>query len=225
MLERWGGLVESAPRELTGFLYLFAQRDGSAIARLVNVYVGDDVEAAVAALTPLLEIAPLLDQQTQVVPYAAVVPPHDDRHHGGQTRPLVSSGLADHLTPALSAALADGLRTRVAPWLSIRPVGGAVNDVDRTTTAYAHRHQNFSVTSVGLGARENDFHGHWDELRPHLDGLYLSFETDERPERLHDAFPADTLARLRRLKARYDQDNVFSQNFPIAPGTRDRAAA
>jgi hypothetical protein len=51
--------------------------------------------------------------------------------------------------------------------------------------------------------------------RPHLDGLYLSFETDTRPERLHDAFPDETLARLRPLKARYDPDNVFNQNFPI----------
>lgn len=68
-----------------------------------------------------------------------------------------------------------------------------------------------------VGGHEIDFHGHWDDLRPHLDGLYLSFETDLRPERLHDAFPGETLTRLRELKARYDPDNVFDQNFPIAP--------
>ena len=31
-------------------------------------------------------------------------------------------------------------------------------------------------------------------MYPHLNGLYLSFETDPRPERLHDAFPGPTLA-------------------------------
>ena len=111
--------------------------------------------------------------------------------------------------------IADGLRTRVAPWLAIRAVGGAVNDVDPSDTAFAHRHQAFNVSSVG--GHESDFQAHWDGLRPHLDGLYLSFETDRREQRLHDAFPGETLNRLRELKARYDPGNLFDQNFPIRP--------
>jgi alkanesulfonate monooxygenase SsuD/methylene tetrahydromethanopterin reductase-like flavin-dependent oxidoreductase (luciferase family) len=220
LLERWGALVEAAPRELTSFLYAFAQRGSSPIVRLVNVYAGDDADTASAALTPLLGLGPLLEQQAQLLPYAAIIPPYDNVHYGGQTRQLVSSGLADHLTPELSEELAAGVRTRVAPWLSIRSVGGAVNDVDPAATAYPHRHQNFSITSVGLGSRPGDFRRHWDDLRPHLDGLYLSFETDERPQRLHDAFPGQTLTRLQELKARYDPDNVFNQNFPISAGAR-----
>jgi alkanesulfonate monooxygenase SsuD/methylene tetrahydromethanopterin reductase-like flavin-dependent oxidoreductase (luciferase family)/FAD/FMN-containing dehydrogenase len=221
LLEAWGGLLESVPRELTSFLYLFAQRDGVPMARLVNVYAGDDAEAAVDALTPLVEIGPLLDQQASLAPYAAIVPAHDSQHYGGQTRPLISSGLADHLTPELTGKLAAGLRPQLAPWLSIRSVGGAVNDIPADATAYAHRHQNFSITSVGVRARATDFNRHWDDLRPHLDGLYVSFETDDRRERLHDAFPGDTLTRLRRLKAQYDPDNVFDQNFAIPPAPRD----
>jgi hypothetical protein len=220
LLERWGELIERAPRELTSFLYAFAQRGGSPTVRLMNVYAGDDAEAAVDVLAPLLEIGPLLDQQAQLVPYPAIVPPHDNQHYGGQTRPLVSNGLAEHLGPDLGQRLADGLRTHVASLVAIRSVGGAVNDIDPAATAYAHRHQSFSVSSVGLGAGEAAFHRHWDELRPHLDGLYISFETDERRERLHDAFPGETLARLRRLKARYDPDDVFNQNVPIPPASR-----
>jgi hypothetical protein len=188
------------------------------------VYAGDDVQAGVEALMPLLEVGPLLDQHAQFAPYAAIVPPHDGRHYGGGGRPLVSNGFAEHLTPELSRQLATGLRSRVAPWLSIRAVGGAVNDVDPAATAYAHRHQSFNVSSVGLGAGEGDFHRHWDGLRPHLDGLYLSFETDQRPQRVHDAFPGDTLTRLRLLKARYDPDNVFDPNFPIPPARQEEAA-
>jgi Berberine and berberine like len=89
--------------------------------------------------------------------------------------------------------------------------GGAVNDVDPDATAYPHRHQNFNVSSVGADAGR--FRALWDELRPYLDGLYLSFETDQRPQRLRDAFPGPTLTRLRELKAVYDPQNVFSQNF------------
>jgi FAD/FMN-containing dehydrogenase len=218
LLERWGELVEAAPRELTSFLYAFDR----GIVRLLNVYAGDDTQAAVEALTPLLEIGPLLSQQAQLAPYAAILTAHDERHHRGRPRTLVSNGNAVHITPELAGRLADGLDSGVAPWLAIRSVGGAVNDVDPAATAYAHRHQNFNVSSVG--ASEAEFHRHWDDLRPHLDGLYLSFETDDRPERLHDAFPGETLARLRTLKARYDPENVFDQNFPITPAPHLREA-
>jgi hypothetical protein len=98
----------------------------------------------------VLEITPLLDQLAQLVPYAAVVPPQDNLQVGGQRHPLLSNGLADHPTPELSEQLAAGPGTRIAPRLSIRSVGGAVNDLPADATGYAHRHQNFSITSVGL---------------------------------------------------------------------------
>ncbi len=215
LLRSWGGLLEAAPRELTSFLYASVQQ-GTPITRVVNVFAGTDTDAAVAALTPLLDLGPLLDHEAVLIPYPAIVPAYDGDHYGGVRRPLISSGLADQLTAELSEELAVGLRSGVAHYLSIRSLGGAVNDVDPLATAYAHRHQNFSISS--LGSQEAAFHGYWDDLRPHLDGLYLSFETDQRPERLHDAFPGQTLAKLRGLKAAYDPDNVFDRNFPIPPG-------
>jgi len=157
----------------------------------------------------------VLQQQAQLVPYAAIVPPADAAHYGGQEQPLFSNGFAEHLDDQVNEIVADGLRSTAAPWIAIRAVGGAVNDVDPAATAYAHRHQNFNVSSTGFDPER--FRDHWDELRPHLDGLYLSFETDTRPDRLLDAFPVGTLTRLRELKARYDPDGVFNQNFPITP--------
>jgi hypothetical protein len=74
LLERWGQIVESSPRELDSFLYAFAPHDSTPIARLVSIYASDDTEAAVEALTPLLQIGPLLDQQAQLIPYAAIAP-------------------------------------------------------------------------------------------------------------------------------------------------------
>jgi alkanesulfonate monooxygenase SsuD/methylene tetrahydromethanopterin reductase-like flavin-dependent oxidoreductase (luciferase family) len=221
LLERWGKLVEAAPRELTSFLYLSAGQRGSApVAQALTVWADTDTgtDAAVGALTPLLSVAPVLQQQAQLLPYAAIVAPHDATHYGSQADPLFSNGFAVHLTPELNEGIAAGLRGAglrgaATPFVAIRAVGGAVNDVDPDATAYPHRHQNFNVSSVGADAGR--FRAHWDELRPHLDGLYLSFETDQRPQRLHDAFPGLTLTRLRELKAAYDPQNVFNQNFPI----------
>jgi alkanesulfonate monooxygenase SsuD/methylene tetrahydromethanopterin reductase-like flavin-dependent oxidoreductase (luciferase family)/FAD/FMN-containing dehydrogenase len=220
LLEEWGKVVEDAPRELTSFLALFTRRGGTPVVQLYSVYAGDDTAAAVEALTPLVGIGPLLDQQAQVVPYAAIVPPHGGVHNGGSAAPAFRSGLLHHVTAEVAETMLRLARSRVAPLMQIRSVGGAVNDVDPLATAYAHRSQNFSLAAAGAGlARLNE---HWDaEMAPHLDGLYLSFDTDRRPERLHDAFPGETLTRLRRLKALYDPDNVFSQNFAIPPSTAE----
>ena len=218
LLERWGKLVAAAPRELTSFLYVSAGRPGSPpVAQATTVWADDDTDAAVNALTPLLSAGPVLGQQAQLLPYAAVVAPRDAPHFGGQADPLVSNGFAVHLTPELAEGVAAGLGSGAAFLVAIRAVGGAVNDLDPQATAYAHRHQNFNVSAVG--ANPGRFRRYWDQLRPALDGLYLSFETDTRPERLDDAFPDKTLTRLQELKARYDPDNVFDQNFPVTvPG-------
>lgn len=223
LLERWGDLVAAAPRELTSFLNAFAQGAGGPMVRLTNVYAGDDTEAAVAALRPLLEIGPVLDQRAQLAPYPAIVPASSAPQQSGLDEPLVSNGFATRFGPELGELIDDGLRSGVAPLLTIRSVGGAVNDLDREATAYAHRDANFNVSSA-LGSSAPEFHRYWDELRPHLDGLYIGFETDPRPQRLDDAFPGATLARLQELKARYDADGIFDQNFPIPPAEPESTA-
>ncbi len=215
VLERWGRTVEEAPRELTSFLSVVAQR-GAVYAQAYSVYAGDDTQAAVGALTPLLQVGPLLDQGAQLVPYHRVVRPQDAEHDPAGTSAF-RGGLLEHITPDAATVIQEGLRSRAAGWLQIRAVGGAVNDVDPMATAYAHRTQNFAVNAVAARSRTERLDAMWDELRPHMDGLYISFEGDRRPERLLDAFPEPTLTRLRELKRRYDPDNVFDRNFPIPP--------
>ncbi|MDO8187237.1 LLM class flavin-dependent oxidoreductase [Conexibacter sp. JD483] len=216
LLERWGALVEAAPRELTSFLSLWAQRGRSPLVQTHTVWAGDDAEAATDALTPLLRAGTLLDQQAQLVPYAAVVPAHRNQHHGGLRSPAIRAGLVNSITPELAAAIMELASSGAAPMAQLRAVGGAVNDLAPEATAYAHRHQRFSLNAVG--ARLATLNPLWDErIAPHVDGLYLSFDTDPRPQRLAEAFPGATLTRLRRLKAIYDPANRFDQNYAIPP--------
>jgi hypothetical protein len=226
LLQRWGQIIQQAPRELTSFLTVFGQRRDSPIVLLHNVYAGDDTQAAVQALTPLLDIGSPLDQQAQLVPYPSIIPAHGGLQQGGSL-PVARSGLADHVTPQLAHGLLGLVEPGIAPMAQIRSIGGAVNDIDPTATAYAHRSQNFATSAYGASpARLNQ---RWDTtVAPHINGIYLSFDTDQRPERLRDAFPDETLTRLRHLKALYDPDNVFNQNFSIPPATdryRDIIAA
>src|SRR3954468_1954282 len=50
MLDRWGHIVEQAPRELTSFLTLVDGGPSLPVASLTTVFAGDDVDAATAAL-------------------------------------------------------------------------------------------------------------------------------------------------------------------------------
>ncbi|TQS19717.1 LLM class flavin-dependent oxidoreductase [Microbispora sp. KK1-11] len=216
LLERWGAAVEKAPRELTSFLILSPPRRGQdALAQLMTVYAGADTEAAVSELERLAEAGPLLGHQGYVLPYSGVVQPAE-RHHTGGGSPAVRSGLVTHLDGDVSRAFERMAHTGLSYFLQIRATGGAAHDLAPDATAYPHRHQNFLLTA--MGAAQPALNAAWDaEVAPYTDGLYLSFDTDTRPERLLDAFGEANLARLRQVKRAYDPDNVFRANFPIQP--------
>ena len=99
--------------------------------------------------------------------------------------------------------------------MQIRSVGGAVNDVDPEATAYAHRTQNFALSAVGSASPAQRGVGRRMAPAPERALPELRHRPAARapPRRL----PGETLIRLRELKALYDPDNVFNQNFPITP--------
>ena len=83
-LVAWAELVEASPRELTSFLTMIpAYGQNPAIGYAIIVWADDDTEAAVASLEQFLDLAPVLQQQAQLVPYSAAVAPHHGEHTGG----------------------------------------------------------------------------------------------------------------------------------------------
>ncbi|MET1053293.1 MAG: LLM class flavin-dependent oxidoreductase [Mycetocola sp.] len=216
-LEGWGRAVESAPRDLTSSVILGGRQPGQPmVAQVLTAVNSADADTIIDRLQPLAAVAPLLSQHVQIAPYSAVLDNAQPGGHDGQGEPLSRSALVEHLTPAFAAAAADFLDRGASYFFQIRAVGGAVQDVDPDATAYAHRSANFSVVAFGSERQRTD--ELWDELlQPFSSGLYLSFETDQRPERLGDAFPPRTLSRLREIKRRYDPDNLFRDNFNISP--------
>ena len=162
----------------------------------------------------------MLQQQAQLVPYAATVAAHHGEHTGGADS-AARGGLVEHVTPELAELLGDLVAAGDADMVQLRAVGGAVNDVAPDATAYAHRTQNFSLLASVGGRRRAQIDAWWERLAPHLDGVYLSFETNQSPERIAEAFPPPTLARIGRLKAIYDPEHVFDGNFGVAPLVAD----
>ncbi|WP_369370836.1 LLM class flavin-dependent oxidoreductase [Promicromonospora sp. Populi] len=223
LLEKWGATVEAAPRGLTSFMILGGGGGGRGgqgpMAQLLTVFAADGADAdpdeAIAQLELLAGAGPLLGHQAQLLPYSGVVR-QEDAHHSGGGDPSARSGLLAHLDQGTSRAIERLLSSGESYFTAIRATGGAGNDVAPDATAYAHRHQNFQLSA--LASNQDRINQAWDaEIGPVMDGSYLSFDTDSRPERLLEAFPEPTFSRLRTVKATYDPSNVFRTNFPIPP--------
>lgn len=216
LLEKWGAAVEAAPRDLTSFITLGRPRQGQpAVAQVMAVVDSDQPDVIIDRLQPIADVAPMYDQSVVITSYASIMANAQGGDHDGQGEPSARSGLIEHITPEFAAAAARLIQVGAVFFFQIRSVGGAVSDVDPDATAYGNRSANFSVTA--FGANRERLNAAWDDMYEYFSGLYLSFETDLRPERLDDAFPPRTIGRLRGLKSRYDPDNVFRDNFNIAP--------
>jgi len=214
LLVRWGAAIEAAPRDLSGQLIMGRPRPGQpGVAQLMAMVDSDDPQTIIDQLTPVASVGPLYQQNVVLAPYAAVLARAADGYHRGEGEPVSRSGLIEHLTPEFASAAGALIASGAVHWFQIRTVGGAVADVPADATAYAYRSANFSIVVMGSSRRRVD--PLWDALAEHFDGLYLSFETDLRPERIGDAFPPRTLERLRELKRRYDPRNLFRDNFNI----------
>ncbi|HRQ91571.1 MAG TPA: LLM class flavin-dependent oxidoreductase [Anaerolineales bacterium] len=222
-LVKWGAAVEAAPRDVTSFMILSPARETQPAIGYVMVLINaDDADTIVQRLQPLANIAPMYDYSASIMPYAAVMANAQSSEHNAQGEPTARSGLLKHITPEFAAAAARIIESGAFYFFQIRAVGGAVADVPPEATAYAYRDANFSVTA--MGANRAITNAAWEQLYPHFEGLYISFETDQSPERLADGFPPATLARLRELKLRYDPHNVFRDNFNITPQREKESA-
>lgn len=212
-LTRWGAAMEEAPREVTSFLTLATRPGGKTVAQAMTVSAATDTKALRAALAPLLAAGPVLQSQALTAPYHQLLPAGHTPQHAQQPLTVSRSGLLDHLTGPAAEAVAPLLGP--AGMVQLRSIGGAVNDIPATAMAYSHRTQNFSLMAATVPALRDDLDRRWEQLHPHLNGLYLSFETRTGRQQLEDAFPGPALDRLIGLKAHYDPDHLFDNNFAL----------
>ena len=221
-LLQYAEAAAAAPRDTTVFLVTGRPHGAQAVLQLFGMVDAADPDVIVDRLGPFAALGALVQQQVVVTRYADVMGLAADvgpEGHRAIGEPASRSAFAPRFTPELAADTARLLESGAVFFYEIRPMGGAIADVPPEETAFTYRSPAAQITA--LGATQAALDAAWDPLRRHYDGLYLSFDTDLRPERLRDAFPPAALRRLRTLKRRYDPDNLFRDNFNIAPEEED----
>jgi alkanesulfonate monooxygenase SsuD/methylene tetrahydromethanopterin reductase-like flavin-dependent oxidoreductase (luciferase family)/FAD/FMN-containing dehydrogenase len=216
-LQSWGTAIENSDRSVSGEVILSLPRPANpTVAQAMIVVNSDDPDTILQRLTPIAQIAPLLDHAISLGTYDQVMAAsYNPAPQQAVGEPSSHSGLLDHITPEFATDAAGLIAAGASFFFQIRSVGGAVADVDADTTAYGGRDANFAVAAFGTRATKLD--QRWPTLLPHFTGMYLSFETDTGDEIVARAFPPQHLDRLRQLKRQYDPTGLFRDNFFIDP--------
>ncbi|WP_127791841.1 LLM class flavin-dependent oxidoreductase [Agromyces sp. LHK192] len=217
-LQGWGDWVVDSPRDVTSFAMFGGSRPGQPVyAQVMSVIDSDDPDTVLARLQPLAEVAPLVGQEVRITTYRSIVTNAGDGAHHGQGQPTARSGLIGRITPEFARDAARFLESGATNFFQLRSIGGAVHDVPADATAFAHRDAEFSIVAFGTrGAHTSE---RWDELiGPHLNGSYLSFETEQGAAQIEAAYPPATLERLRAIKREVDPTDLFRDNGAVGVG-------
>lgn len=238
VLTAYRDFLPDAPRELNGFFLFGSVPPGPPFPEEIHLRkvcgvvwcrVGDDTEAAAAEMAPLLDAVsePLLHGAAPM-PYPAlqsafdgIYPPGDQWYWRADfVDEIPDEAIASHL----------GYGTEPPTWKStmhLYPIDGAVHDIAPADTAWSYRNARWATVYAGV---DSDPAGaervkRWsvdysDALHPYsAGGAYVNMMMDEGQERVRASY-RDNYARLARIKADRDPDNLFRLNQNIQPAPR-----
>ena len=233
LLRAYREIVARAPDELTCWVvlckapplpFLPASVHGTDILVFALCHVGD-LDAGRQAVAPLRALG---------TPIADLVGPQPFVGFQAAFDPLLAPGARNYWKSHDFAALSDGAIDTILAHAGRLPspqseifiahLGGATRRVPIDATAYARRDTEFVM----------NLHTRWDDPAQDRDciawareffaatapfatgGAYVNFLTQDEAERVEAAYGSNH-ARLARLKARYDPDNLFRLNQNILP--------
>lgn len=223
----WRDATRVAPEQLTTtYMGLPSFGEGMpAVSQIVFVWAGADVDAAAAAIAPVLATPGVTGHTIAPMPYADVLIDEqpDAAHVDAPAIAMVDdNGFAARFDDDLIAELAAVKRELGDSVLMVRLLGGAYGRVAPDETAWGYRDTEAWIISAAFFPEGEIFDAHeprvralWSRLEPWLGGMYGNFSSLADPvERM---YPPATLARLRKVKADYDPDNLFRRTHNIAP--------
>lgn len=194
---------------------------GRPAVMMCGAYFGPPDEGE-RALRPLKDFGPPMVDLIRPRRYVELEhrTPSDGFHHHGTGEFLrdLDDGAID--------ALVDAAAGTVSPFIIIllNQLGGALARPPEPT-AFSFRG---AAHSVGIHCMWNpgdspERHERWTRelweavLPSSAGGVAVNLQTDEGPERIRAAYGPETYARLQALKAEYDPDNFFRNNYNVPP--------
>ena len=237
VLAAYRKLTAEAPRELSAWLVLMRapaepfvpeEYHGERCCVIVVCYSGDP-DAKDEAIAPIREIGDPAVDLLQEWPYTMQQSFLDE----GEPKGMRAYWKTEYLA-ALPEDLLPILRDLAAECpipdaqIGLLHLGGALNERDLDDGAVGNRDAQYAVGVNGLweseelDARADDFRewvrAGWARVRPFATGgNYVNFQTDDDDQTPADAY-GKNYERLRRIKAKYDPDNLFRVNRNIPPG-------
>ena len=217
-------LTATAPDELTAYAALVTSPDGVPMSAIFACYAGP-LATGEAVLRPVREFGPPVADLISPMPYTAIQKTFD----AGQPSGLLNywkSGFLRELRPDVIDAITDSWGSVPSPLTSIviEHLGGAVDRVGASETAFSHRGVPYSFTAASLWREASQSDKNiawtrrlWEALQPAADGaVYSNYLGDEGDERVRAAYGSN-YPRLAELKKKYDPTNLFRSNQNIKP--------
>ncbi|CAN5595480.1 FAD-binding oxidoreductase [soil metagenome] len=183
------------------------------------------IEDGERAVAPLRALATPVADTLRPMPYPSIYlsTAHQAMRHGASIRSMFAHELSDD---AIDASLM-AMEHATSPYsiVHFRSLGGEMARVSTDATAFAHRDTRYLLSIIGVWLDESEddavhrswVESLWSQIRHEGSGVYVNFLDDEGPERIRDAYPDATLARLKTIKQIYDPENFFRFNQNISP--------
>ncbi len=175
---------------------------------------------------PLLDFPGAVVSQMGPMPYLALQSAFDPLEPAGKHNYWKSSYHSDLPDAAIDVVLDAWARVPSSlTQIHFQYFGGAASRVSAARSAVGNRSAPFLFNLVGKWEPNADREANvrfvrelWEALQPFsTGGVYLNFLSEQTTELTRASFGKEILARLVRVKRKYDPDNFFQASHPIAP--------
>jgi FAD/FMN-containing dehydrogenase len=237
VLPRWRDYCSRAPDEVTSVALAITLPAAPTLPPAIHeqaclviggVYAGTP-EEGMRVMQPLRELGKPLADISQPMPFKAVQTAFDGLFPMGKYQSYWKAQNLQALPDEALAVIADRVSRRPSPLTLVVTfqMGGAINKVGPTDTAYAERKAPWmsSIDGNWESAADNQANIAWvresfRQIAPYSTGTtYTNFtgQADEAAGASADTAYGANMARLRRIKAQYDPQNLFRLNPNITP--------
>ena len=236
VMSAYAEFLPSAPRELNGFFAFHTVPPAPPFPEEIHLrnvcgvvwcYIGPEDEAR-AAMAPLLDAVPEpLMHGVQPMPHAVLQGMFDGLYPPGDEWYWRADFVKEIPPEAVRLHARFGSQMpSMKSTMHMYPIDGAAHDVAAGDTAWSYRDANWGAVFAGVDPDPSNREAisRWsieynEALRPYsAGGAYVNMMMDEGEDRVRASY-RDNYARLARIKASYDPENVFRINQNIAPAT------